>query len=193
MENRLSSSGMFSQDLRHWRSSKLSRKTCNVETFEPEKFEDRITFMSMFNDIEWTQRGNSEKFISNSELVKSYAKRFSRGHWTFLGPGDEKKWYGSVIRLKENEILPPHRWWNDSKKQVIQYSRASILKRKSNWDTVHFSADASNTELFFRTILSANHFSIYGAVSSWFEEFVLETDCENVFRTSKHWRKESNF
>ena len=23
--------------------------------------------------------------------VKMYAKRFSQGHWTFLGPGDEKK------------------------------------------------------------------------------------------------------
>ena len=58
---------------------------------EPEKFEDRIIFMSMFNDVEWRQRGNSEKCNSHVKQVKNYAKRFSRGHWTLLGPGDEKK------------------------------------------------------------------------------------------------------
>ena len=33
----------------------------------------------------------------------------------------------SVTHLKDNGILPPHRWWNDSKKLVILYSRASVL------------------------------------------------------------------
>ena len=47
---------------------------------ELENCEDRIIFMSMFNDIEWTKRGISEQCISNSEKVKKYAKRFSRGH-----------------------------------------------------------------------------------------------------------------
>ena len=63
---------------------------------EPEDFEDRIIVMSMFNDIEWTKRGISETCISNSEQVKNYAKRFSRGHSSFLGPGDEKKGYGTL-------------------------------------------------------------------------------------------------
>ena len=58
---------------------------------EPEKFTDRIIFMSMFNDIDWTRKGNEEICMSNSEKVKEYARRFSRGHWTFLGAGDEKK------------------------------------------------------------------------------------------------------
>ena len=42
-----------------------------------------------------TKKGNSEICISNSEQVKNYAKRFSRGHWSFLGPGDEEKWFGT--------------------------------------------------------------------------------------------------
>ena len=33
--------------------------------------------------------------ISNSDKVKTYARRFSQGHWTFFGPGDEKRWYGN--------------------------------------------------------------------------------------------------
>ena len=31
---------------------------------------------------------------NNSETIKQYARRFLRGHWSFLGPGSEKKWHG---------------------------------------------------------------------------------------------------
>ena len=27
--------------------------------------------------------------------VADYARRFPRGQWSFLGPGSEKKWYGT--------------------------------------------------------------------------------------------------
>ena len=60
-------------------------------------------------------------------------------------------------------------------KSVSAVSRG-ILKRKNNSDTIHFTADASNTELLFRTIHSANQLSIYGAVASWCEEFCLWPD-----------------
>ena len=33
------------------------------KSIEPEEFTDRIIFMSMFNDIELTKRGNTEKCI----------------------------------------------------------------------------------------------------------------------------------
>ena len=134
--------------------------------------------MSMLNDIEWTKTGNLETCVSNSDQVKNHAKRFSRGHWTFLGPGDEKKWYGTlsctperkcdstatrmVERLKETS--------HSAVKSISALSRR-IMKRKNNRDTIHFNADASNTELLFRTVHSANQVSIYGAVSSWCEEF----------------------
>ena len=50
---------------------------------EPEKFTDRIIFVSVFNDIDWTRKGNDGICISNSEKVMKYSKRFSQGHWTF--------------------------------------------------------------------------------------------------------------
>ena len=50
----------------------------------------------MFNDIEWTKRGNSENAFQNPEKIKNYAKRFSRGHWSFRGPSDEENWYGNL-------------------------------------------------------------------------------------------------
>ena len=59
------------------------------ENTTPEQFLDRIIFMSIFNDIERTQRNNEEICASKSEQEKKYAQRFKTGHWTFIGPGDE--------------------------------------------------------------------------------------------------------
>ena len=36
-----------------------------------------------------------ENCIANSHRVTEYARRFTRGHWSVLGPGSEKKWYGT--------------------------------------------------------------------------------------------------
>ena len=72
--------------------------------------------MSVFNEIDWTKRGTSEN-CSTSEQVKNYAKRFSRGHWTFLDHGDERHGMElSATHLKENEIPTLQRWWDISKK-----------------------------------------------------------------------------
>ena len=62
---------------------------------DPEQFKGRIIFMSMFNDIAWRQKGNEEQCGSDAHEVANYARRFLRGHWSFLGPGSEKKWYGT--------------------------------------------------------------------------------------------------
>ena len=51
--------------------------------------------MSMFNGIDWTKRETSDNCISNSEQGENNVKRFSRGHRSFEGPGDEEKWYGT--------------------------------------------------------------------------------------------------
>ena len=50
----------------------------------------------------------------NSEKAKEYVKRFSQGHRTSPGPGDEKKWYGtlSFTNLKEK--------WNSAATQMVE-------------------------------------------------------------------------
>ena len=60
--------------------------------------------MSMFNDIGWDVKGNDELCINNSKTIKEYAERFSRGHWSLLGFGSEKKWYGN-LRLQTRWVL----------------------------------------------------------------------------------------
>ena len=73
---------------------------------EPEKFEDRIIFMSMLNDIEWTQRGYSETCVSNPNKSR-LTGRDSR----------EDIGHSSALETKRNGM----------ELSVIQYSRASVL------------------------------------------------------------------
>ena len=99
------------------------------------------------------QEGNSEKCISDSEQIKFYAERFSQGHWTFLGPGDEKKWFGTL------SFKPDGKWDSAASSMVQRFAETyhpifkgisalsrGILKRKQNRDTIHFNADSSRTQ-----------------------------------------------
>ena len=54
---------------------------------KPEKFEDRIIFMSMFNDIDCTRRGNEDICPSNAE--KDVREDFLAG--TLDVPGSWKR------------------------------------------------------------------------------------------------------
>ena len=75
MENQLNSSRIFSQDVRHCRFFRKIQDDLRERNIEHEKLTDRIMFMSMFYDIDWTRKGNDKDSC---------------------GPGDEKKWYGTL-------------------------------------------------------------------------------------------------
>ena len=59
------------------------------------------------------------------------------------------------IHLKENGTLQSLKWWNDSKKnrsssiQEYQCFESWNCEKEKYRDTIHFNADASNTELLF--------------------------------------------
>ena len=57
----------------------------------PESFTGRILFISMFNDISCDRYDNKDECLKNAEFVKTFAKRFGVGQWSFIGPGSEKK------------------------------------------------------------------------------------------------------
>ena len=78
--------------------------------------------MSMFNDIGWTKKENSNECFPNSLKVRGYAKRFQKGHWSLLGPGDEEN--GSertTTSLKDSGIVPQMSWNPISKTADIQF------------------------------------------------------------------------
>ena len=75
--------------------SKMSQK--------PEEFTARIIFMSMFNDISWRSQDNEQECESDANFASIYARRFSLGRWSFLGPGSEKKWYSTYDSKPQKE------------------------------------------------------------------------------------------
>ena len=62
---------------------------------EPEQFQGRIIFMSMFNVIIQRIKDNEKECIANSTHVSLFAERFPVGRWSFLGPGTKTKWYST--------------------------------------------------------------------------------------------------
>ena len=69
-----------------------------------EEFEDRIIFMSMFNDIDRKVRTSPMYVSANSLKVRDDAKRFQKRRWSLLGPGDEEKWYGTHDYKPEGKV-----------------------------------------------------------------------------------------
>ena len=69
----------------------------------PEEFTGRIIFMSMFNDISWGPQDNEQECELCANFVSIYARRFSPGRWSFLGPGSEKKWYPTCDSKPQGE------------------------------------------------------------------------------------------
>ena len=93
------------------------------------------------------------EFVSNSERIKNYAKRFSQGQWTFLGPADEQKWYGTLPYTPEGkwDSLQPLKImverFKDTGHPVFKSISAvsrGILKQKNGRDTIHFCGALSN-------------------------------------------------
>ena len=45
---------------------------------EPKQFKGRIIFMSMYNDIGWSEQGYKETCVANAQRVTEYGRRFQR-------------------------------------------------------------------------------------------------------------------
>ena len=105
-----------------------------VRQTSPEEFEDRIVFMSMFNDIDWTKKGNYNECFSNSEKVSDFAKRFPLGHWSFLCRGDEENVMESaIVTPKDKGILLQMSWLPISKTADIQFSELPARWIGDSW------------------------------------------------------------
>ena len=85
--------GHTTMDLLHGLQTRMATRG-----IRPEEFEDRIIFMSMCSDIAWSKgKEIFNECYANSIKVRDCAKRFLEGYWSFLGPGDEEKWYGTHV------------------------------------------------------------------------------------------------
>ena len=142
----------------------------------PEIFTGRILFMSMFNDISCGTKDNERECLAN---VSVYAKKFGTGQWSFIGPGSEKKWFS----MEENS--PQGIWDHIAEKMLMEFaesgcpifratnplSRSKLKSEGHGKLSIHFAADQETIDTIFRTIVSANQLSLYGAVAEMCEEY----------------------
>ena len=156
---------------------------------EPEQFQGRIIFMSMFNDIIWRSEDNERECSANATLVSIFAKRFSVGRWSFLGPGSEKKWCSTCNEKPQGE------WDKIAEKMMLKFGESrhpvfratsplsrGTLKSKGGWKlSIHFCAGEGTIETF-RTMISVNQLSIYGAVSDLCDEY---STCQKKYRETR--------
>ena len=63
----------------------------------PENFSDRVISMSMFKNIVLEKKDNEDSCAFTSRKINEYASNFNDGHWAFLGPGEESKWYQGYV------------------------------------------------------------------------------------------------
>ena len=108
-----------------------------------------------------------------------FARRFPAGRWSFLGPGSEKKWYST------HDSRPQAEWDRDAELMMIKFgesghpvfratsplSRGTGRSKGGGKLSIHFCADGNTIETVFRTIISVNQLSIYGAVSDLCGEY----------------------
>ena len=126
----------------------------------PETFTGRILFMSMFNDISCDRYDNKDECFQKAEFVRTFAKRFGIGQWSFIGPGSEKKWYPS-------ENSPQGAWDHVAEEMSLKFSesghpifrsttplsRGKLKSKGKGKVSVHFSADQDTVDTIYRIIL----------------------------------------
>ena len=137
-----------------------------------EKFTDRIIFMSMFNDTDWTRKGNDGIFYF--EFRKSQDIRDKMLAWTL---DVSRSWRREEVVWSSSLLYTPEGKWDSTTTQMVErFKDPGIPVFKSISALSRVNADASNTQLLFRTSHSANQMSIYGAVPSRCEEFGSEAE-----------------
>ena len=114
--------------------------------------------------------------------MKTFAKRFGIGQWSFIGLGSEKKWYPS-----ENS---PQGEWDHIAEEILLFaesghpifrattpsSRGKLKSKGKGKESIHFSADPDTIDTIYRIILSVNQLSIYGAVAAICDEYEGQPD-----------------
>ena len=125
----------------------------------------------------WREIDNWQECHQNCVEVSKYARRFHRGHWTFLGLGLEKTWYKTCL------VIKPNREWDKNAASMIlplvtesrhpvfrassPFERGELDIREYGKKSTRFSDNDRNIELLLRTIKSVNQLSFYEFIAHW--------------------------
>ena len=119
--------------------------------------------MSMFNDISWGSKDKEQECELSRKLVSIYARRFSPGrcHSSDL---DQKR--SGILLMSTNHKENG----TESLRSTSPLSRGTLKSKGGGKLSIRFCADEGTIETVFRTFISVNQRSIYGAVSDLCEE-----------------------
>ena len=78
----------------------------------------KLSQMSMFNDISCDRKGNKEECLANARVVKVHAKKFGIGQRSFIGSGSEKKWYSM------EEDSPQGAWDHIADEMLLEFAES---------------------------------------------------------------------
>ena len=135
--------------------------------------------MSMFNDISWGSRDNEKNAnqMLDSFLSKRRDLEQDNGHSSVLV--SEKKW-NSI-----SEDSPQGEWDKVAELMMLKFgesghpvfratsplSRGQLKSKGGGKLSIHYRADLDTIKTVFRTIISVNQLSLYGAVAEMCEEY----------------------
>ena len=139
---------------------------------EPEHFQEESSSCRCTN--------NEKVCVANSIVVAEYAKKFSSGYWSSLGPGSETKWNATDTykscgqRDKVADFMMLN--FRESGHPIIlatgALQRGTLKSKRGGRFSIHFCGDYNTVEVIFCTIVCVNQFSIYGAVADLCEEYI---------------------
>ena len=139
--------------------------------------------MSMFNDISFDRYDNKDECLKNAEFMKTFAKRFGIGEWSFIGPGSEKKWYlsenspqGAWDHVAEDMLLKFAESGHPLFRSTTPLSRGRLKSKGKGKVSIHFTANQETIDTIYRIILSVNLLSVYGAVAAICDEYERHQD-----------------
>ena len=170
----------ISQDSLHWSSSTKSKSSWpKWATQRNSKDELSSCRCSMTSSGELKTMNRNVLLMPH--LCLYLQRRFPEGRWSFLGLGSEKKWYSTCIDRRQGE------WDRVAEVMMIKFgesghpvfratsplSRGTLKSKGGGKLSIHFCADGDTIETVFRSIISVNQLSIYGAVS----DFVWGIQC----------------
>ena len=120
-----------------------------------------------------------KKNLANAQHVALYAKRFGKGQWSIIGPGSEKKWYsisedspqGIRDKIAERMLLEFAESGCPIFRATSPLSRGQLKCKGHGKLSMHCAVDLETVETIFRSIVSANQLSLYGAVAEMCEEY----------------------
>ena len=141
----------------------------------PESLDESIIFMSMFNDMEWTEKGNTETCLHNAKEVAAFATHFKPGQWCFLGTFDRKKGSnGNSNALQATfdivELLMVDIFMCHSSHSIFPTTEPlSLGQLRKGGSNHHFQGTCENNKILIKTKMTSNFRCINNRIRQWYE------------------------